>query len=315
MGMADSHLQLARRVVARALAPEAGGKDPNLVLHFGDGPSGTADPAFDAHYQPVMQFCTCMWQSWQPLGKIDDAIRDARVRINAAKISPWQVVTGPISAMLASLDRLKWHVVSSQVLVDDQGTVFNTLRDPPVVIGAAVKQAVRRWRTAQVLLKFPSAVPEHPCYIAPTMDPQWLHDDGLLPQGLVDPVGNISSLLKKSVSKQFAPWDRAAGPYLKSAFTGGQWTQARKAQVFSERVDCTTIPSSIPSIFGSTQVAPANQMGGSLANSSNLGGSQTPQLIQPPFAEGGCISSGLFNDDRHAAGQQSDLSLNWLFFA
>ena len=113
-------------------------------------------------------------------------------------------------AAVASAARIGWSFTNGHMILCDNGDMLDLMMDPPIVITAAVEQAVRRWRTAQVLLKFPSAVPEHPCYIAPTMDPQWLHDDGLLPQGLVDPVGNISSLLKKSESKQFAPWERAA---------------------------------------------------------------------------------------------------------
>ena len=46
MGIADSALATARRVVAAAAAPSTAGKNPDLVLYALDGATGTLDPAF-----------------------------------------------------------------------------------------------------------------------------------------------------------------------------------------------------------------------------------------------------------------------------
>ncbi len=56
MGMGDSHLEDSRRAIARAASAEGGGKHYELVLYALDGNTGTLDPAFDAHVQPL--------QSW-----------------------------------------------------------------------------------------------------------------------------------------------------------------------------------------------------------------------------------------------------------
>ena len=51
-GMAKAHLAAARRSVAKAVAPDAGGKSYELVLATA-GTCGTVDPAFDAHGLPI----------------------------------------------------------------------------------------------------------------------------------------------------------------------------------------------------------------------------------------------------------------------
>ena len=51
IGMSNSHLDMARRCLSRAVAPEAGVKSFELVLCAADGARATLDP--DAHTLPV----------------------------------------------------------------------------------------------------------------------------------------------------------------------------------------------------------------------------------------------------------------------
>lgn len=229
-GMSDSHLLEARRVIAKASAPEGGGKDPNLVLYLLDGPMGTLDPAFDAHVLPMQRYATAVWQSWQPLQHLQSAFRDAQAKL-LSKGFKWACVSGPIAALIMSLRRLEWVTSSPTLFSDDIGQVFDLRRDPPIVVAAAVRASVRRWRIAQILHKYPASCTQQPDYVDPRVDDQWLHTDGLVPQGTVDLVGVVSRLCKSSgnKSKEVAPWEVRHSSSLISAATGGQWCQARVA--------------------------------------------------------------------------------------
>ena len=54
--MSVTHLEWARRTLARAAAPPAAGKNPDLVLLAADAAGGTLDPAFDARVLPSRQW-------------------------------------------------------------------------------------------------------------------------------------------------------------------------------------------------------------------------------------------------------------------
>jgi hypothetical protein len=92
------------------------------------------------------------------------------------------VVYGPISAMIASLWRLKWSLTCPHLFVDDTGVVFDLRVDPPVVLANAVKASVRRWRLSFILQKLPAARPSSPDYAAPTLNDQLMYCDGLSPR-------------------------------------------------------------------------------------------------------------------------------------
>ena len=57
-GVSDSTLLEVRRAAALAAAPEAGGKNTDLVLYAVDGGDGTLDPAFTAHGVPLKAWAT-----------------------------------------------------------------------------------------------------------------------------------------------------------------------------------------------------------------------------------------------------------------
>jgi len=229
-GMADTHLDSARRLIARAAAPEGGGKDPNLVLYLLDGSAGSMDPAFDAHVLPIVRYAYAWWESWQPTRLLTKAFGAAYSRLNAKNMS-WGVVNGPIAALIMSLARMKWSFIDSMSVTDDLGRVYKLTCDPPCVLASAMKESVRRWRIAKILVKYPTCAPSVPDYADPRLEDQWVINDGLLPHGIVDLIGPIGRLAKGSRrgAKSFEPWEPKHAPSLISAFTGGQWCQGRVA--------------------------------------------------------------------------------------
>ena len=65
-GVSDSQLKAARCAVATAAAPDAGGKNPDVVLAVLDARGGTVDPAFMAHIGPIKSWALAWWQGWAP---------------------------------------------------------------------------------------------------------------------------------------------------------------------------------------------------------------------------------------------------------
>ena len=83
-GMSDTHLGDARGVVARAAAPEGCGKDLNLVLLCPAGPSGTLDPAFDAHVVPIARWAQAWFEGWQLHDHLSTAFENAKHKVQQA---------------------------------------------------------------------------------------------------------------------------------------------------------------------------------------------------------------------------------------
>ena len=68
-GVANTTLLAQRRAVAAAVAPAAGtrGQCLDMTLALADGKAkGRADPAFDAHIDPIGQWAQAVWHEWLP---------------------------------------------------------------------------------------------------------------------------------------------------------------------------------------------------------------------------------------------------------
>ena len=59
--VAPSHLEAGRRAIAKAVAPEAGGKSSQVVLYVADGTRGALDLAFDANALPLQTWALALW--------------------------------------------------------------------------------------------------------------------------------------------------------------------------------------------------------------------------------------------------------------
>ena len=155
-GVAPTTLLRQRRAAAAVAAPAAGpsGQDIDLALILAEeGPTGCADPAFDAHVLPIHAWALAAWQRWLPLASMDLLLDDAHSKFAAAK-SIWQHVKGPGAATLATIRRLNWTAESAVAFTTDAGRKLNLQLDPPIVVKAEVVAAVRRWREAAVFHKF-----------------------------------------------------------------------------------------------------------------------------------------------------------------
>jgi hypothetical protein len=94
--------------------------------------------------------------------------------------------------------------------------------DPPAAIKAAVARSCRRWRLNEIGQQLPALIPKE-------CDIKGKSDTGTC---LIDFAGTRTTLIKASKSNcDKLQWKKEYTPYLTSAMSGGQWTQARKAKV------------------------------------------------------------------------------------
>ena len=236
-GMANTHLLNARRTIAKAIAPEAGGKNFELVLYLADGANGTCDPAFAAHTLPMFMWAMAHWDKWTPTAHMHTTLLAARDRVVSAGTAKWNRVTGPAAALAASLHRIGWQICSGCKFLSDDLTEYDVSIDPPTVITQAVQRSVRRWRLASIAKHFPQLIPASPdiavqydvSNTAPVAYQMLVLD---FPEALDALVGTRA----RGRCKHFDQWSSKYRGDLKSAFCGGQWPQAR---LFSAKLaDC-----------------------------------------------------------------------------
>ena len=116
--------------MARAVAPTAGGKNFDLILHTADANGGTLDPAFDAHLQPLQSLALAWWQEWQNRAAMTLAVRRAQETVINNGTASWGKVTGPISAAIASANRIGWTFTDGHLITCDDGCKLALQLDP-----------------------------------------------------------------------------------------------------------------------------------------------------------------------------------------
>ena len=201
-------LHAQRVAAAKALGDRTGGGDLDLTLAVADGSrGGTADPAFQAHLQPIVAWARAVWESWMPRAEMLHTAAWAVRRLAVAR-RPWAVVGGPAAATVASTARLGWRFRDGLTMVTQAGVELLLTRDPPARVAALVKEAVWQWRWARVERNVPQLRPPRE---EPSLGPCWRPIARLL-----DPVVRTSG------------WTAELRGALRSAVTNRQWPQVRK---------------------------------------------------------------------------------------
>jgi len=257
MGMSDSMLQAARVTVATVAAPGAGGKTPDMILFALDSAGGTLDPAFDAIGLPIKHWSTAWWEGWVAHDDLASSIKYAAHKLQKANTSIWQLVTGPVAALVGSLWRIGWTILKPHLLVSDDGSLLDLTKDPPAAVCAEAKRSIHRWQFARVLKLHPHLVPprptvphgigvgicghaacELPCFTPPTVV-LTASLTARLPHSVIGIVQPIAKLIlgKSSKVKTAVCWEGKFKPFLLSTLVGGQWTQSRVAKVQGEDTD------------------------------------------------------------------------------
>ena len=156
-------LQIIRSRVARAASPQAGGKSPDFVLWSLDGQSGTLDPAFQAHTEPLKMWATAWWDGWFTPDVLQQAFAEASIKVASSDKSWWGRTAGPVAAFVATMRRIGWMLPSAREIIDDNGASWSFDLDSPAALVKACQDAVRRWRLGRIGEALPGLVPPPHC--------------------------------------------------------------------------------------------------------------------------------------------------------
>ena len=228
-GMPCHTLQAARSAIARAASPPTAGRDVDITLMLHDGETGTLDPAFAVHAFPLHAWAREIWDSPQVLSAMTVAFNQAKKKLEDAN-NVWSKVTGPITALIATLWRLGWTMMSCTSFRDDIGRVLDLRMDSPAAAKTVVHASVRRWRLARIAAAQPQLLPDTYDFECPRIQVETACSERTV---LVD-LTTIPSRIFNSRGGRIQKWEvwkRSYASYLFSAVSGGQWPQARLAQV------------------------------------------------------------------------------------
>ena len=207
-GVAPTLLHAQRVATAKAMGDRTSGGDLDLTLAVADGArGGMADPAFQAHLQPIVTWAHAVWSSWIPRADLVDLAAWA-VRTLASARRPWAAVCGPATATAASLARLGWRFRDGLTLVTHSGEEVLLTQDSPARVAAIVREAVIQWRWRRVEIRHPQLRPPRD---AMSLGPCWRP---------------LARLLDPSV--RIPGWTADLRGALRSAVTNRQWSQSRK---------------------------------------------------------------------------------------
>ena len=223
IGVSDSTLSTMRSAVARDVTYDAGGKNPDIALLACDGPTGKIDPAFLAHSYPLQYWALAWWERWFTPEQLQRTFAEAAIKLEKTKASWWMVAAGPVTGLLATLQRIGWSMPSASEAIDDLGNSWIFGLDSPAAIVKACDSSVRRWRLNKI------------CKALPGLEagrievPHRIGDTALL----IDFTEAVHPAVR---GKRFKPpdgctWETKWAASLASAMNGGQWPQVRKAQV------------------------------------------------------------------------------------
>ena len=157
LGVANGLLRHQRVAVARAGAKggATGGQQLDLALMMMDGgPGGGADPAFDAHTQPIVGWSRAVWNEQLPRKSLKVLAANALLKLSEAN-NVWAMVVGPGSAFVATCARIGWAIIDGVNIRTDSGFHLDLTLDPPAAVHRQVVMAVERWRWRNVEDRYP----------------------------------------------------------------------------------------------------------------------------------------------------------------
>ena len=225
-----------------------------MVLLTADAGGSRADPAFEAHAAPIKYWALAIWEKWQAPDLMAESFNHAAARLRKAKRSVWDLVAGPAAALIATLWRLEWTILSPTRFRTQAGLEVDLTLDSPAAVVFQVRTDVRRWQLEQAAASFPNLVPPAPdagppdsgsgtALAAPRYRPPPLPvcqaTVGRLPRsahGILQPVGRLLEG-RRGAHGKVDGWEPQHRAYLKSAMDGGQWPQVRVAQLAQDDTD------------------------------------------------------------------------------
>ena len=112
MGLPDRLLGRTRRLVRTGTSSKAGGS--SLTLDLSLQKCRRVDPAFMANAEPLVKWVKEVYAaSSERMADLDEAWR-AAVGVVGLAANPWEQVVGPAGAVIATMRRIGWAMVSAR---------------------------------------------------------------------------------------------------------------------------------------------------------------------------------------------------------
>ena len=120
LGVSNSILLQQRRAAAASTSVSTCGANLDITLLIADERSiGAADPAYEAHVGVVHSWSLAVWEQWAPFSMLSYLVASARERFSKGG-SNWNLVCGPAAALVLTLRRLRWCIISAFEFLTDQ---------------------------------------------------------------------------------------------------------------------------------------------------------------------------------------------------
>ena len=100
-----------------------------MAMIVADGPTGRADPAYEAHEGPIRTWAMVVYESWLPPSALNRLAAHARRLVTTAK-NVWGKVTGPASGCFATAARIGWTMQDACCFITDLGRHLDLRVDP-----------------------------------------------------------------------------------------------------------------------------------------------------------------------------------------
>ena len=139
IGIGGVMLGEVRRLVRSTYQLKTAGRSLTLDLALEPG----ADPAYRCHTEPIFFFCVAVWDSWLPRHILARAV-GAAIETSGNVASVWSNVFGAASALVATVQRIGWRLVSPFLWETHRGNL-SILEVPPRTVGALAAEAVALW--------------------------------------------------------------------------------------------------------------------------------------------------------------------------
>ena len=197
VGINDTQLFQLRRQARKAACRHTAGRNLTIDLALlGD----QVDPAYRCNRDPILMWLQGLWDHRLPRAWMQTAFLRATHDMAKCK-RPWQVVKGPAGAVVATLRRIGWRVISP-VKWETHVGVVHVCKTCPKSIAKLVDQATEMWLWREVAGKNPTF-------------------DGFASGALMKP---ILRLLREPSTPD---WSEKHKGQLRSIVAEGQWPQAR----------------------------------------------------------------------------------------
>ena len=171
------------------------------------------EPAFGANSAPILQWAQMLHQKLFPLRDLRNAVLFHQRKLDNAH-SKWALVTGTVTALLATLDRLSWKLIGAHLVKNHLGVYIDLRTTAWTSLKTSIDERTNEWLWTN-------------------------HSKGTTAAAMF--AKGASSKIIQSLVSSSSSLDNECKHCLTSAASGGQWTQTRHVKADHDVSDLCTL--------------------------------------------------------------------------